>query len=142
MFEVSWLVPERVIVIHNINQLNRKQLASGIQKINRMMQTSNHIVHCILDNRQLRTVQTSVSDILTTCKRLPFTGWFLTINGNFAGQHLSNVLMTRYLPRRTQSFSTLQTALRFLQDVDMSLSNLDYYITPMTSRKHTRQLRK
>ena len=122
-YQVSWLVPERVILI-TATHLDSDNLQTINQQILDMMADCPYpLVHHVWDLRDLETFPKNVrviADALSSMLMHDKYGWAITVADDRLVQYLAHVVTSIYKVRY-RNFESYEEALDFLHEMDRTL---------------------
>lgn len=124
MYQVSWLVRNKIIFIRCEGVVTSKELNSGISLIHAMLIGINEPVHCIIDSRDLENFPMSISPIVHLMRQEEYTGWTINVDSNRISRGFTEMISPLFTNRNLKTFSTLASAFDFLQHEDEHLPNL------------------
>lgn len=122
-YTVIWLIPDRVIYAHYSGDIAEDELRENLQLMNEMLHSSRSPhVHVISDTGDMATSLTQQSSFISQeMGSHERTGWVITIREKTPLIKMGASFGNSVVKSNVRSFSTLEEAEVFLQQVDTTL---------------------
>lgn len=122
-FEISWYIPQRIIHIHLLGELDLNAVGAMAKAINHMMQEGVAPVHILLDDAKGGRPPISLTQLKSQLEiaKSPLMGWIVGVGetdpvAKFLIPLLANIMNVHY-----SRVATIEDAIDFLVKQDMSL---------------------
>lgn len=127
MYQVSWLIRNKVMLITAKGDVTAGEILSGISLKHVMLtdRTLAENVHCIVDNRELDGMPLNPSIRLKLAQsEAEHGGWTIHIEDKPLVRSLTDLTQRVVTGRSVKTFASIDKALTFLYQEDASLASL------------------
>ena len=131
-YELSWLVPDRVILIRYIGDIDAQELRAYLSESMQMRDEANArlgeggpLVHTITDSTEQKSTNFKMSDVqhMLRTLRTQRVGWSIYVHPGALLRFLAT-LGHQWVGVRHREFATVPEAIRFLQEQDDTLPSI------------------
>lgn len=124
MYQVTWLVRNKVIFVRCEGVVTSQELKSGASIMHAMLVGITEHVHCIVDSRELEKFPMSISPAMYLMRQQEYSGWTINISRNLLKRGIAKIVNPLFTNGNLKTVPTLSTAFDFLQYEDQQLPNL------------------
>lgn len=124
MYQVTWLVRNKVIFVRCEGVVTSQELKSGASIMHAMLVGITEPVHCIVDSRELEKFPMSISPAMYLMRQQEYSGWTINISRNLLKRGIAKIVNPLFTNGNLKTVPTLSTAFDFLQYEDQQLPNL------------------
>ena len=124
MYDVSWLVRNKVLLIRAEDEVTPAELKSGLSLMHVMVMDSDETVHCITDSRNLKKYPLKFSTLLRAEQKQDYSGWTIHIDSNPMGRRLTDMVTQMTTGQKVKTFPSITRAIKFLQQEDHQLTTM------------------
>jgi|GEM_PF-3993126 len=124
MYDVSWLVRNKVLLIRAEGDVTLAELKSGLSLMHVMVMDSDNTIHCITDSRNLKKYPLDFSTMLRAAQKQDYSGWTINIDSNPMARRLTDMVTQMTTGQKVKTFPSITRALKFLQQDDQQVGEM------------------
>jgi hypothetical protein len=122
-YEAAWYVDQRILYEYIYGDITFEELGALSTQVRAMYDVGTVVVHTLIDVRDIEHFpQVNLKEMFSQVRSVPTenSGWVVIITGNKVIRFLSSVYF-QFNQRRFHTVETLETALAFLAERDVTL---------------------
>lgn len=128
-YYVDWFIPDRCMRTYSWGLVTFDDFVGGAEAMQSLLSQGTTPIHLIADMRHVQAFPTNVIEIIRASElfKSPDWGWVIVVSNDQTVRFLATAA-TQVWGARYQGFTTINTALNFLQRMDPTLPPIPAYI--------------
>ena len=126
MFDVSWLVRNKVLLIETGGVVTDAEIRSGMSLLHVMLVGIEDTVHCVIDTHNLQKTPMNLPAFIKVNANREYSGWTINVVDNPLKHKLTEVTTRLTTGRDVKMVATIDDAVAFLHRQDASLSQYGF----------------
>lgn len=121
MYNVDWIVENRLLLIRGVGDQTRESIALAVEQLTAKFETAKAPVHIIIDNRYTGRYPNDIGGTKRLLSKHEKTGHFVLVGGDLIAKFVVSMLIQLTGIKKPHVCDTIDDGVKWLRSIDATL---------------------